>query len=711
MSLSNSSRRVRDVALTVVLPILLLAASCGAPELEQAAQPAVADGAAAQPVADEGVDDALHAARLSFIEGDVAIRPAEDAEWEVGEANAALFEGYDIYTDDAARAEVALGHGEFVRFGDGASASVTRLEDDWAQFGVTSGTCTLALDQYDANEHYEINAPGGALIPRDGGTYRVDVDEDGRTIITVLSGTAEITTPSGTFEAVAGDVIELGYGEPATVEVEGGGAPVSIDVASNAAPAYADDWDDWNYEREDYYDDLYERETYEPVRSLYGRDDIHGVAELVAYGVWQLIDNDRYVWRPNVGAGWAPYQDGYWDYAPAAGWTWVSREPWGWAPYHYGRWDYTDNYGWCWAPYDGPVTHGTAVFRERYRWRPAHVYFYQPPQEQYYTWVPLAPGEPYVPYTVPYYASAPQPQIVNVNFTPRYLRERRAVYYITRDDLERRARPRRAEREILARLERTRLDEARLVRLGRPERVVAPDRVAPARLRPREEVRRRALVVDPRSVERAEKAQGKRRQIARQERAIRKGERKQLRVERRQVGGPVDEARTARRAEKAQRRAERRAARVPAGGEDRREVRRRARAAEVTGAPAPTREARPEKAQRRAERKAARQAAGGANQAERRSERGPRVEKHTQQRVQRIQQQQRVQRTPRAERAPRKQGARLERPARANRANRAADASVRSVKQNRQQRLEKRQAAGGDKGAGGGRKANRRGRP
>ena len=57
--------------------------------------------------------------------------------------NTPVFEGYEIYTDSDARAEIAFGDDRFARFGDGAHVRVARYDGDGAQLALTSGTMTL----------------------------------------------------------------------------------------------------------------------------------------------------------------------------------------------------------------------------------------------------------------------------------------------------------------------------------------------------------------------------------------------------------------------------------------------------------------------------------------------------------------------------------------------------------------------------------------
>ena len=93
-----------------------------------------------------------------------------------------------------------------------------------------------------------------------------------------------------------------------------------------------DSWDHWNDERDRYL---------ESARSpKYVSPDVAGAEDLDQYGQWTQDPNYGNVWAPNVGPGWAPYQDGRWVWEDYYGWTWVSYDPWGWAPYHYGRWFY-----------------------------------------------------------------------------------------------------------------------------------------------------------------------------------------------------------------------------------------------------------------------------------------------------------------------------------------------------------------------------------
>jgi hypothetical protein len=97
--------------------------------------------------------------------------------------------------------------------------------------------------------------------------------------------------------------------------------------------------------------------------------------ELSPYGNWIDYPDEGYVWQPNVGPDFRPYDtNGSWAYTDY-GWTWASNYSWGWAPFHYGRWFYDDNYGWLWEPGQ--------------EWAPAWVTWGQ--SGDYYGWAPIPP--------------------------------------------------------------------------------------------------------------------------------------------------------------------------------------------------------------------------------------------------------------------------------------------------------------------------------
>lgn len=99
--------------------------------------------------------------------------------------------------------------------------------------------------------------------------------------------------------------------------------------------------------------------------------------QLSPYGKWVDHPDYGYVWIPDAGPDFQPYQtEGHWVWTEEAEWMWVSGYDWGWAPFHYGRWDQDDYYGWFWVP--------------GYEWSPAWVAWRD--GGDYYGWAPLRPG-------------------------------------------------------------------------------------------------------------------------------------------------------------------------------------------------------------------------------------------------------------------------------------------------------------------------------
>lgn len=99
--------------------------------------------------------------------------------------------------------------------------------------------------------------------------------------------------------------------------------------------------------------------------------------ELSPYGQWVDYPGQGYVWVPDAGDDFRPYNtNGHWVWTDNYEWMWVSDYDWGWAPFHYGRWEEDDYYGWFWVP--------------GYEWSPAWVAWRD--GGDYYGWAPLRPG-------------------------------------------------------------------------------------------------------------------------------------------------------------------------------------------------------------------------------------------------------------------------------------------------------------------------------
>ena len=287
------------------------------------------------------------AGRVSFIHGDVSTQHDGSSDWAAATLNTPVVNGDHISTGKNSSAEIQLDYANVLRMSGETTANVVNLSPKQIQLQVGQGLANLDVVR-SSDAEVEVDTPNVAIHPQAGqGSYRIQVNSDGETIVDVRSGSAEISTPQGS--------TRVDRDQRITIEGNADNAQYQI----SGAPG-RDDWDKWNADRD---------QAMESAKSWQHTDPYYtGSQDLDAYGQWNNVPDYGDVWFPAQNAGWAPYRDGRWVYEPYYGWTWVSYEPWGWAPYHYGRWFvYGGNWGW----WPGPVYGGY-----RPMWAPAYVSFF-----------------------------------------------------------------------------------------------------------------------------------------------------------------------------------------------------------------------------------------------------------------------------------------------------------------------------------------------
>lgn len=294
---------------------------------------------------DESGDDPSHSvARISLIQGEVNVQRGDSGELVAAALNAPLQAQDHLQTADGSRAEIQFDSSNMVRLGAGTDLGLANVAYRQYQMQLAAGTVEYRVLR-DQNANAELDTPSISIRPQERGEYRVSVEPDGTTTVTVRSGRAEIYSPRGSQTLSAGRTM-LARGSQSDPEFQ----------MESAIPR--DQFDDWNHNRDQ---DLLRSRSYQNVAT-----DVYGAEDLDPYGSW-VSSSYGNVWAPRVAAGWAPYQSGRWVWEDYYGWTWVSYDPWGWAPYHYGRWFWNGGHGWCWWP--GPRY-------QRYYWRPALVAFF-----------------------------------------------------------------------------------------------------------------------------------------------------------------------------------------------------------------------------------------------------------------------------------------------------------------------------------------------
>lgn len=335
-----------------------------------------------------------NAARIQRVDGDVALSNTEETsansssdQWIAATANQPFSVGDRIYTRDNSHASLAFTGRNFARLNPNTSLDVLTLNDRRTQLALRDGSAVFDVGYLDRGDLFEVATPYGAVDFQQPGLYNVGID-NGQVLVSVLSGLAQVVGLGGSGQISKGELLTL-VGQTASdvvlSQVNGRDAGYLVDdYYSYQYPQYYDGrYRDYNtYLNDPYYFDPYRRNvSYQYVNSY-----VPGLYDLDYYGDWRNVNGYGYAWAPRVDSGWMPYQSGYWMTDYPYGPTWVSSEPWGYAPYHYGRWAFVGDQ-WYWVP---DTVNTTPTYS------PALVAFV-PLGQNDIGWVPLGPGDNYVP--------------------------------------------------------------------------------------------------------------------------------------------------------------------------------------------------------------------------------------------------------------------------------------------------------------------------
>jgi len=354
-----------------------------------------------------------NAARIQHVEGEVALNNDQAGnnqteDWIRATENQPVSVGDRIYTRDNSRTSLAFTGRNFARLNPNTSLDVLALDDRRTQLALRDGSAVFDVGYLNSGDLFEVATPYGAVDFQQPGLYNVGID-NGQVLISALSGLAQVVGLGGSGQISKGELLTLVGTTAANAvlsQLNGSDAGYLVnDYYSNQYPQYYDGrYRDYNaYLNDPYYFDPYRRN----VSYQYANSYIPGLYDLDYYGDWRNVDGYGYAWSPRVDNGWMPYQSGYWYTDYPYGPTWVSSEPWGYAPYHYGRWAFVGD-RWYWVP---DRTNVDPVYS------PALV-AWVPFDQNEIGWVPLGPGDVYVPH---YYT--------NNSWDP---------YYLTRDNLHQR---------------------------------------------------------------------------------------------------------------------------------------------------------------------------------------------------------------------------------------------------------------------------------
>ena len=312
----------------------------------------------AQEVDTYETDPPERAARLGYIQGDVSLQPAGEEAWAPALLNRPLTSGDTLWTEQGARAEITVGQTD-VRLDSNTGFSFLEVGNDVVRMRITTGVMNVSVRSLADREQIEIETPDVTVALQRSGSYRIETDDAGDTVVKVSEGVAEVTGPAQNVVVRAQEVVRFSGADERVARFSALGPP--------------DEFDSWNLDRDRRADRAATSRTAE-----YVSPDVTGYEDLDDNGSWSSEPEYGYVWTPTrVAVGWSPYRYGRWVSVAPWGWTWIDDAPWGFAPFHYCRW----------VP--GP-RHARPVYA------PALVGWVGSPG-RHVSWFPLGPREVYVP--------------------------------------------------------------------------------------------------------------------------------------------------------------------------------------------------------------------------------------------------------------------------------------------------------------------------
>jgi hypothetical protein len=279
-------------------------------------------------------DSQARVVRLSQVQGEVQVDRNTGQGFEKAFLNLPITQGLKLQTKHDGRAEVEFEDGSTLRVtpdtvigfpqlslhDSGAKVSAVHLQEGTAYVkfaGAKDDEFTLTF------AHQKLSLAHSAHL-------RIEMADTTATLA-VFSGDVQTEGESGTLAVSKNHTasFDLTHGDRYT-------------LAKNLEPDPFDAWD----KQQDQYHQQYANNSYRSY-SPYA----YGTSDLNYYGNFSNVPGYGTVWQPYfAGAGWDPFMNGAWAFAPGFGYGWVSGYPWGWTPYHYGAWIYLPSNGWAWQP-------------------------------------------------------------------------------------------------------------------------------------------------------------------------------------------------------------------------------------------------------------------------------------------------------------------------------------------------------------------------
>src|SRR5947209_13958018 len=192
--------------------------------------------AGAQAPGPTGTQNDPGVARVSFIHGDVTMQRGDSGDFSSLALNTPLVTGDKVATGDGSRTELQLDYANILRLDQNAQATLATLDKDRIQVQVSQGLAHYSVLK-GSRADVEVDTPNVSIHPVREGRYRVQVNSDGDTLVTVSEGEVQASTSEGSTAVKRGRLI--------TVRGTGNDAQYKVSEAPNS-----DDWDKWNRDRD-----------------------------------------------------------------------------------------------------------------------------------------------------------------------------------------------------------------------------------------------------------------------------------------------------------------------------------------------------------------------------------------------------------------------------------------------------------------------------
>src|SRR5271165_3457867 len=219
-------------------------------------------------------DDGSGVARISSLNGTVTMQRADSGDTVAAAINAPVSVGDYISTGQASRTEVQLDAANFVRVGSSSQLRFTNLDPTDSTLQVAQGTIEVRVLDVTGDRPL-VQTPSIGIRPAVAGRYRINVTNDGDTLVSVRSGSATLVSPLGSQTIATGT----------TVMVSGSSSNPQVSTVANIA---YDDFDSWNSQRDQF--------VAAAAGDPYANTGIPGLADLDSYGHWVSYPSYGQVW-------------------------------------------------------------------------------------------------------------------------------------------------------------------------------------------------------------------------------------------------------------------------------------------------------------------------------------------------------------------------------------------------------------------------------